>query len=93
MTLEKIYKDWNEIDFKITFGPFGEEVQIIKPKKVPASVNESQPNRKSCSGGQDKHIEKRCPKRINRLYQSGNPSGLMFALHKCETILEVKISA
>jgi hypothetical protein len=41
LTLEKIYKDWNEIDFKITFGPFGEEAQIIKPKKVPASVNEA----------------------------------------------------
>ena len=41
LTLEKIYKDWNEIDFKITFGPFGEEAQIIKLKKVPASVNEA----------------------------------------------------
>jgi hypothetical protein len=39
--IEKIYKDWNEIDFKITFGLFREEMQIIKPKKVPASFNEA----------------------------------------------------
>ncbi|KAE9364779.1 hypothetical protein N431DRAFT_497207 [Stipitochalara longipes BDJ] len=34
------YHDWNEIDFKITFGAFGEHsMQIIKHKNVPTSFN------------------------------------------------------
>jgi hypothetical protein len=42
LTLEKKYKDWNEIDFKITLGAFGEHsMQIIKHKKVPTSFNKA----------------------------------------------------
>ena len=38
LTLEKKYEDWNEIDFEITLGTFGEHsMQIIKRKKVPTS--------------------------------------------------------
>jgi hypothetical protein len=50
LTLEKKYEDWNEIDFKITFGAFGEHsMQVIKHKKVPTSFNKASQTEESAA--------------------------------------------
>jgi hypothetical protein len=50
LTLEKKYKDWDEIDFKITFGAFGEHsIQIIKRKKVPTSFGKASQTEESAT--------------------------------------------
>jgi hypothetical protein len=50
LTLEKKYEDWNEIDFQITFGAFGEHsMQVIKRKKVPTSFNKASQTEESAA--------------------------------------------